>query len=175
MRPYSNVAKTLLGLITLVSAASLGSTPLEAEALVHVRPASPAARVLIDEAARDSPTVRDLIDHVDRSDVIVYVQMTGSPHVTSASTTLVAATEGRRYLRVLIHAGIPAWNRAQMLAHELQHVLEIAAEPSVITDDDIRSLYQRIGHSSGGKDRFETNAAKQIEEKVRGEIVHARR
>ena len=174
MRHHSIVARTLLGLIALVSAAAARPAAVGPEALVHVRPASPAARLLIDEAARDSATVRDLIDRVDRSDVIVYVQMTGSPQVLSASTTLVTATEGRRYLRVLIHAGTPTWNRAQLLAHELQHVLEIASQPDVVSNDDLRSLYLRIGHANG-KDRFETSDARNVEEKVRREIVHARR
>jgi hypothetical protein len=165
---------TLVALVTFTIAVDIGTARLTADALVHVRPATPAARTLIDDAARHSPTVRDLIEQVDRSDVIVYVQLTGSSQVASAATTFVTTTQGRRYLRVLIHAGVPAWNRAQLLAHELHHVLEIAAEPGVTSNDGIRSLYDRIGHSSG-KDRFETEAARRIEDKVRSEIVQARR
>ena len=170
MRRNRIVARVLLGVTTLVSAASTAT----AETLPHVRPASPGARLLIDGTARDSPTVRGLIERVDQSDVIVYVQMTASPQIPSASTTLVTVTQGRRYLRVQIHAGTPIWNRAQLLAHELQHVLEIASEPEVTSNDGIRNLYERIGHANG-KDRFETAAARAIEEKVRSEIVRARR
>jgi hypothetical protein len=174
MRRYRIVAKVNLGAIAFVSATVAALAPVRAEALVHVRAASPAARLLIDESARYSPTVRDLIDRVDRSDVIVYVQMTASSQVASASTTFVTATEGQRYLRILIHAGTPVWSRAQLLAHELQHVIEIASEPEVASNDGIRSLYERIGHASG-KDRYETGAARQIEAKVRAEIVRARK
>ena len=174
MRHLPLALSTLIAPLTLTIAINIGTARLAADALVHVRPATPAARELIDEAARNSPTVRALIDQVDRTDVIVYVQLTASSQVASAATTFVATTQGRRYLRVLIHAGVPAWNRAQLLAHEMQHVLEIAAEPGVTSNDGIRSLYDRIGHSSG-KDRFETEAARRIEEKVRSEIVQARR
>ena len=174
MRRYRIVVRVALGAITFVSATTAASAPLRAEPLVHVRPASPAARLLIDESARHSPTVRELIDQIDRSDVIVYVQMTASNQVASAATTFVTSTVGQRYLRILIHAGTPVWNRSQLLAHELQHVIEIASQPEVTSNDGIRGLYERIGHASG-KDKYETGAARQIEAKVRAEIVRARK
>jgi len=174
MRHLPLAVRTFVATVTFTIAADIGAARLAADALVHVRPATPAARTLIDDAARHSPTVRELIDHVDRTDVIVYVQLTASSQVASAATTFVTTTQDRRYLRVLIHAGVPAWTRAQLLAHELQHVLEIAAEPNVTSNDGIRSLYDRIGHASG-KDRFESEAARRIEEKVRSEMVQARR
>ena len=174
MRCYRIVARVLLGVTAFVSATVAASTRVQAEPLLHVRPASPAARLLIDESARHSPTVRELIDRIDRSDVIVYVQMTASSQVTSAATTFVTATEGQRYLRIQIHASTPVWNRVQLLAHELQHVIEIASQPEVVSNAGIRGLYERIGHASG-KDRYETGTARQIEAKVRAEIVRARK
>jgi hypothetical protein len=174
MRHLLPATRTCVAVATFILGANAAAARLAADALVHVRPATPAARTLIDDAVRHSPTVRALIDQVDRTDVIVYVQLTASSQVASAATTFVATTVGRRYLRVLIHAGVPAWNRTELLAHELHHVLEIAAEPGVTSNDGIRSLYDRIGHSSG-KDRFETEAARRIEDKVRNEIVQARR
>jgi hypothetical protein len=174
MRHLPLAIRSVVATLTFTFVAYIGTTGVATDAIGHVRPATPAARTLIDDAGRQSPTVRELIEHVDRTDVIVYVQLTGSSQVASAATTFVTTTQGLRYVRVLIHAGVPAWTRAQLLAHELQHVLEIAAEPGVTSNDGIRTLYDRIGHSSG-KDRFETEAARRVEEKVRTEIVHARR
>jgi hypothetical protein len=163
------VARTVLAVASL--AVVCGPASAGAEEVQHVRPASAAARQLIEQAPRYSATLKDLIDRIQLSDVIVYVQITGSPQIPTAATTLVATTPGRRYLRVLINAANPAWSRAQLLAHELQHVLEIASDPEVTSDEAVRKLYRRIGRSAGRIDHFETVAAQTVEAIVRKEMA----
>ena len=137
----------------------------------HLRPASPAARQLIADAARQSPTVRRLMEEVDRSDVIAYVQLTGSPAIPIACTTFVTATNNLRYLRIQINGSLNSWARMQILGHELQHVLEIVGAPEVNSENALKALYDRIGTASARANRFETRAAQITESTVQREIA----
>ena len=135
----------------------------------RVRAVTPLVRSLIADAAARSGTVRDLLARLEVSDVIVYVEQSGSSEIPIARTKLVTASGGVRFLRIGIHASVPFHDVAPVLAHELQHALEIAEEPDVTDDDGVRRLYLRIG-SSHGRDRYETEAAQEIEWRVRREL-----
>ena len=136
--------------------------------LVHVRAASNAV-TLLDEAAARSATVRALIDRLAATDVIVYVEMTASPQIALARTKLVAATPGVRFLRIGIRGMLPPHDVTPLLAHELQHAVEIAESADVRDEDGLRRLYARIGHQHG-MDSYETDAARAVERAVRLEM-----
>jgi hypothetical protein len=135
----------------------------------RVRAVAPLVRSLITNAASRSMTVRELIARLDDTDVIVHVELTGSAQIPIARTRLVAAVAGVRFLRIAINAGVPFGDIAPLLAHELQHVVEIAEEPGAATESGVRRLYQRIGRARGG-DRYETDAAQRVEWTVRREM-----
>lgn len=135
---------------------------------VHgVRAGSSLAQAVIDDAADRSPTVRALVDDLTQSDLIVYVEMRLDRPPLQGRTTLVAATPEARYVRVEIDARLAPARRAEVLAHELCHALEIARAPEVRDNDGMRALFGRIGWSEGG--RFETAAAQAVERWVRGD------
>jgi hypothetical protein len=100
----------------------------------------------------------------------VYVEFTNSPVTPSARTTPVTATSSVRFLRVAINAHVVPGDRLPLLAHELQHAVELANAPDVRDDDGMRVLYRRIGHASG-VDQFETAAAMNAERQVRREMA----
>lgn len=135
----------------------------------RVRAVTPLVQSLIADAAGRSLTVRHLMARLAVTDVIVYVEQSGSSAIPVARTKLVAASGGVRFLRIGIRAAVPFHDVAPMLAHELQHAVEIAEEPSVVDDDGVRRLYHRIGRALGG-DRYETAAAQEIEARVRREL-----
>ena len=137
----------------------------------RVRAASSQVRRLIDDTARRSALVRDLIARLACSDVIVYVEFTASPQIPLARTKLVTAVPGARFLRIGISRRVSGVDMGPMLAHELQHAVEIAEEYEVRNDDGVRRLFKRIGRSSGA-DRFETDAAVAVESVVRRELRH---
>jgi hypothetical protein len=139
----------------------------------HLRATSPVVRSLIDEATVSSPIVNRLIAQLQRSDTIVYVEMTGSPEIPRARTMLAAASRDVRFLRISISVLIPPMERVPLLAHELQHATEIAAAIEARDEAGIRQLYQRIG-LGGGSDRWETRAAAEVERLVRAEQVARR-
>jgi hypothetical protein len=73
----------------------------------------------------------------------------------------VSAAGGRRYLRVVIDPKYPGCELAGLLGHELQHVLEIVSEPTVVDTTFLVAFYRRIGldKSGGLVRRFETRQA----------------
>ena len=138
----------------------------------RVRAAGNAVALLEDAAVR-SATVRNLIARLEATDAIVYVEVTPSPHIPLARTKLVTATPSARFLRIGLRATLPPSDVTPLLAHELQHALEIAERPDIRDDAAVRDLYQRIGHQHG-TDRFETDAAGAVERFVRQEIRDSR-
>ena len=134
----------------------------------HVRAAANAV-MLLDEAAARSATVRELIDRLGATDVIVYVEVTASPEIPVARTKLVTATANARFLRIGLRAALPPYDVTPLIAHELQHAIEIAERPDVRDEQAVRQLYQRIGHQHG-VDRYETEAAGDVERQVRAEL-----
>ena len=141
--------------------------------VAHVRPTSPSASTLLTEATAHSSVVNQLVERLTGSDVIVYVEIVASPEIPLARTKLVSGSAGARFLRISINVRNPVWDRVALLAHELQHAVEIAAATDVRDDEGVRRLYARIGFP-GGTDRFETIAAKRMEMLARGELAQRR-
>jgi hypothetical protein len=159
------VLPLLLGLVLATGSPFADPDP----AYPRVRGATALVRALIADTAARSETVRDLLARLAVTDVIVYVEQTGAADIPIARTKLVTASAGVRFLRIGIHAGVPFHDVPPVLAHELQHAVEIAEEPDVTDDEGMRRLYRRIG-STRGRDRFETDAAQDIEWRVRREL-----
>src|SRR5262245_46678763 len=136
--------------------------------LPHVRAAANAV-MLLEEAATRSATVRSIIDRLAATDVIVYVEVTPSPQIPLARTKLVTATANARFVRIGLRTQLSPFDVTPLIAHELQHALEIAERPDVRDDAAVRRLYSQIGRQNG-PDRFETEAARAIERRVRDEI-----
>jgi hypothetical protein len=150
-------------LLTLLSLSEPASDPLS-----HLRAMSPVVRALIDEATVSSSIVNCLISQLQRSDTIVYVELTGSREIPRARTILAAASGDVRFLRISINVLIPPMDRVPLLAHELQHATEIAGAVEARDGAGVRRLYRRIG-LTGTMDRYETAAAGEVERRVRAE------
>jgi len=148
-------------------AGSVAEAPIHSP---HVRAVTPAAHALLTEAVAKSSVLNMLIRELDSTDVFVYVEVTSSPDIPLARTKLVTAVPGARFLRVALNVQVASWDRLPLLAHELQHALEIAADADVRDDDGIRRLFQRVGFSGGG-DKYETTAAREVERRVRVELA----
>jgi hypothetical protein len=157
----------LLAAVLLVPPAD----PTPAAVFLHVRGATPRMTRLISDAHARSAIVRDLVARLACSDAIVYVELTASPLVPRARTKLVAATGAARFLRIGINSGTPQDDMAPLLAHELQHAVEIGEREHVRDEAALRRLYLSIGRSHG-RDAFETDAARDVERIVRDELRH---
>jgi hypothetical protein len=124
-----------------------------------------------------SATFRDLIDALNRLDVIVYVESTGRMRTGfSAYLSHQIVTAGsHRYLRVFVSRELARDRLAGVIAHELQHAREVA-DAGVRSSADMRALFKRL--DSGGcvliRSCTETTAAVRLEAQVLSELTAGR-
>jgi hypothetical protein len=123
----------------------------------------------VDDATRSSPTVGAMIAAIEQTDIIVYVDVQTSPLSWRGGTQFIGASLSSRFVQVTINLSLPPADRAEVLGHELQHVLEIARAPAVRDAAGMKRLFGNIGWGHG--DEFETAAARDVEETVHREIV----
>jgi hypothetical protein len=125
-----------------------------------------------------SATFRDLIDALNRADVIVYVESTGRMRTGfSAYLSHRLTTAGRhRYLKVLVSRELVRDRLAGVIAHELQHAREVADAAGVRSSAEMRALFKRL--DSGGcvliRSCSETIAAVRLEAAVLTELAAGR-
>ena len=135
-----------VALVAFTTAGAIGA-PLGA---TRLRPQSARIGSWLSLGLERSPTMRALAGRVARGDVVVYLEIlhTLDPG-TAACVTWMAAVPGARYVRVSMRPNLRAPEAIAMLAHELQHVVEVIDHPDVRSDASLAALYQRIGHPTG--------------------------
>ena len=102
----------------------------------HVRAAANAAALLSDAAAR-SATVRGLVGRLDATDVIVYIE---SPRLRKFRRREPSSSPSphTRFLRIGLKNSLPPFDVTPLIAHELQHAVEIAENPGVRDEEALR-------------------------------------
>ena len=149
--------------------ASLGIVA-ETPAAPRVRSSHPYIRAMIAEAQVRSTTFRGLVDAIEATDGIVYVEEGDCRHSARACLPpLVTSGPGFRILRVLVDARQEDWDVMSDIAHELQHALEILSDRNVRTNE--AAFFLNAKTYAGSRDRFETQAATQMEVAVRKEVA----
>ena len=126
---------------------------------------------LIEDLLARSPTARALLARIEATDVIAYVQLAPDLPAGRAATRFVVATESGRFLRVVIGAMTNPVDRPALLAHEMQHVVEIAMSSDVRDNATLRALYARIGEDRSARSAFETSAARDVGSRVTRELA----
>ena len=153
----------------LLMASWMGSADGASAVGMRVRAEATDVRAMIAAATARSGTVRELVARLNCTDAIVYVETIASPLVPTARTKLVATVASARFIRISINVAFGERDRMALLAHELQHAVEIAEQLDVRDDDGVRRLYAKIGRANG-RDSFETDAARDVEWTVRSEL-----
>jgi hypothetical protein len=142
----------------------------------HVRSSDPKVLALFNAGMSRSATFRQLVEALDRSDVIVYVE----PKLTREALggylahNIVAAGEVR-YLRIAVDTRGADGRIVPLLAHELQHAIEVSSNPGVRDPRSVDKLFERlaIAFGCGGATCTETQAAKDVEAAVSAELKPA--
>jgi hypothetical protein len=117
----------------------------------HIRSTEPELLEALAQGVRVSPTLRDLVDRLETSDVVVYLTFDRSLSPQLAGhLSLITAAPGRRYVRVAIDRRNLGCQRIAILGHELHHAIEIAESPAVVDEASLSALYRRIGFRSAG-------------------------
>jgi hypothetical protein len=138
----------------------------------HVRTTEPRIQALIDEGIARSETFRRLVTTLDASDVFVYVE----PKLTRGAlggflAHDLAGRGGWRYVRVSADFHGSHRRLVALLAHELQHAVEIAQAPEVRDAKTLQDEFRRRAIKFGcGGECYETQAAKDIESIVNVEL-----
>jgi hypothetical protein len=126
---------------------------------------------LIQDGRRHSPTFEKLVRGLTETDVIVYIARSRPTNdLQGRLLHRTTARGGTRYLWIVISAPRDRVRLIGVLAHELQHALEVAQRPEVRTGDQMRQLFEHIGFQCPGAS-YETHAAVNIERLVVEELL----
>ena len=139
----------------------------------HVRASEPRILALIEAGLSRSTTFRSLVATLDESDVIVYLESkTTRQNLGGYLSHEVVVRGGYRYLRIAIDTNGSEGRLVPLLAHELQHAIEVARSPDAIDAESLEQLFVRLSvrFGCGATTCSETQPAKDIEHIVSDEL-----
>lgn len=165
----------------VVTSAVLSVAQTHATPAPRVRPETAQTTALLNELLERSHTARELVETLSGTDLVAYVRhRTFTTATLNGRTGLVRSEAPTRTLIVEI-AGQRSWlDQMVTLGHELQHVVEIAAEPAVVDPPSMVRYFSRIGIRTPGIEAasFETEravtTAKRIRQELYGNSDHTR-
>jgi hypothetical protein len=161
---------TLVILLTVVFAqgAAAQSTP-------HLRVFDRDLKALLERGMTQSPTLNKLVAEVEAMPLLVFVECSFRlPSGVGARTNFVTSVGDTRFLRVGVDCGLTQRWQVSLLAHEIQHALEIGRHRQVMDVDAMESLYENIGFPTirdGSTRHFETDAAIAVQRAVHEELA----
>ncbi len=128
-------------------AAGQGPPPSDAGLTAHVRGMDQRAATLLDAGRSRSATFRRLCDDLEASNVIVLIETGTAGPTLPAEITFQGTSHTARFLRVTLTGTVPEKEdeRLAWLAHELQHAVEIASAPQVVSPATMRHFYRKWG------------------------------
>ena len=140
----------------------------------HVRATEPKILKLIDAGLSHSETFRRLVATLNESDVIVYIE----PKLTRQAlggymVHNVVAQGNYRYLHIAVQTQGSERRLVSLLAHELQHAVEVAQTPDARDAESLERTFARLAvkFGCGGTTCYETQAAKDVEYAVSEELA----
>jgi hypothetical protein len=156
------------GLHLWILAVTIGQQPWTG----NVRGTEPLIQSLITDGLRRSETFAGLVAAMNDSDLIVYIEFRVTrdglggfvPHAISIAG-------GYRYLRLVVSRIGRRDRLIAVIAHELQHAVEVAKDPRIGRSRSIVSLFEQIGFRHGcPMGCFETIEAMDVERRVADEL-----
>ena len=169
-----NLAMWVVAAVFVAGGANLMAADLTDDEAVRpraVRGEWTMAETLIAEGTARSASLRALVAELDRSDVLVYVDVGFDVSSAAGRTTLAGSSGSTRVLRVFVNARLDATRRVEILGHELMHCVEIGRSPSVHDRKSLAELERSIGWRAGSVEEFETAAARAMELRIHAELA----
>ena len=136
----------LLALMFTLTPIALAAQDPHDEAQRHVRATDPLMLRLIREGQQRSATFRALIERLEQSDVIVYLECGGRSAPPGGRLTFISAAAGLRYVQVHVARLTYLDQQLAIIGHELRHAVEVADAPEVVDDASLAREYTRIGY-----------------------------
>jgi hypothetical protein len=139
----------------------------------HVRTTEHKVTALINLGLARSATFRQLVDQLNASDVLVYVELKQVRDDLAAYLAHdIVVAGGRRYLHIAIETLGTDRHIVARLGHELQHAVEVAQAPEVRDAAGLERLFSRLDVRSICKTCFETAAALKVQAAIEAELGH---
>ena len=140
-----------IALVTTLSMFAVASptVPLAA-AEAHVRPGDDRlGKNPLQTGISRSATFRGLVETLDASDLIVDLSLQlGRPGLRGYLVHDIGITGENRYVRVILSVRMTDTELVAVLAHELQHAVEVARATHVRQGAQVRVLFEQIGIST---------------------------
>jgi hypothetical protein len=171
------------------SVPALGASPTDPPVTVetsgrarsNIRSTDPLISGAVDEARTHSSTFRRLVEAIEATDGIVYIASGRCPVIGMRGCLLhVLTTRGdARYLWIVVNTSERPEERIPLIAHELQHALEVLQNRAIRTGQDILNFYRSpeksvsMGIGRFGGRSYETHAAISMAEAVRADVASA--
>ena len=140
----------------------------------HVRSTEPRIVTLIEAGIAGSATFRSLIETLNESDVIVYIKPNHTRQALGGYLAHSVVTRGNyRYLSISVQTAGSRRRLVSLLAHELQHAVEVAGAPEARDSESLERLFSGLAIKFGcpSTSCFETRAAKDVEHIVNEEFA----
>jgi hypothetical protein len=116
----------------------------------HVRTDHPVLATLIREGIDRSPTFRRLVDAIQTTDGVIYIEQGRCGHGVRVCLALSITVAGpHRVLRMVVEDLHPEAEAIRAIAHELCHALEIVGQPTITTSEAIYLFYKQYGSWRG--------------------------
>jgi hypothetical protein len=160
-------------MVTILAVLALSAGPLPVSQNQHgnVRTERPELRVLLEDGISRSGTLAAIVAALNVSDVVVWVE----PRIRMPSRVQgflahrVTAMGDRRGLRIIVSAALSGDQLLSVIAHELQHALEVAEVATIRSDDALRSFFTSISTRCNAG-RCDTDKAIRVQEVVYREL-----
>jgi hypothetical protein len=140
----------------------------------HLRALDQPLRALLERGSAQSPTLRGLLAEVEATPLLVFVECAiRLPSGVGGRMNFVTSVDGMRFVRIAVDCALTERWQIILLAHEIQHALEIGRRPDVDDVEAMELLYEEIGFPTvrdGQTRHFETEEAMVVQRAVDREL-----
>ncbi|MBI2188485.1 MAG: hypothetical protein HYU37_15400 [Acidobacteria bacterium] len=161
----------VLLLIPSFSSADIVTDPVD---MPNVRITEPWLRQLYQAGLAGSPTFRSLVERLEDSDVVVYLQTDPRALLGVAGRlTFLSMVAGTRYVVIRLSPLRSPAQQLAMIGHELQHAVEVAERPDIVDQESMLREYMRFGYLNGASASgvaLDTKAATEVAWQITDEL-----
>lgn len=177
MAKYARNLTAILAVVGTMAASTMAraqDVPTTApSAPSRVRSSAPAIAAMIREASAQSATFRGLVETIEATDGIVYVEQGVCGRGMRACLVGITTAGANRLVWLKVDARKVGLELAVSVGHELRHAVEVLVDSDVANTKTLYSFYIRQTQR-GMTGAFETDAALAAGSAVRAELGRAR-
>jgi len=155
--------------LVLASVIGVAGQPVS---LGHVRATEARILAIVEDGVSRSATFRRLVETLDASDVIVYIGPKFRREALAGYLAHRLTVAGSlRYIKIALDLNGPRDRVVALMAHELQHAVEVAGAPEVRDSQSMVRFFERSDLDGVcGSNCYETKAAIEVQEAVFTEL-----